>query len=145
VFAGLAGTVVNSSVTVAVAAIAQDFDASVSDVAVVVVLLNVSMAFLMPLTGLAVRAFGSRRVLMAAGALVAASSALLSLSPGLLALGIARVLQGAGLAAVVPTSVQVTTQLLDDVHRGRPGWWAASNGSAWLAARRGRDDRGWRW
>jgi MFS family permease len=87
VFAGLAGTVVNASVTVAVAAIAEDFDASVSDVAVVVVLLNVSMAFLMPLTGLAVRAFGSRRVLMAAGALVAASSVLLSLSPGLFASG----------------------------------------------------------
>lgn len=150
VFAGLAGTVVNSSVTVAVAAIAEDFDASVSDVAVVVVLLNVSMAFLMPLTGLAVRAFGSRRVLMAAGALVAASSLLLSLSPGLPTLGLARVLQGAGLAAVVPTSVQVTTQLLDDVDRGRAlGWWAASNGLglafAPLIGGLLVDLAGWRW
>lgn len=149
-FAGLAGTVVNSSVTVAVAAIAEDLDASVSDVAVVIVLLNVSMAFLMPLTGLAVRAFGSRRVLMGAGALVAVSSVLLSLSPGLVALAIARILQGAGLAAVVPTSVQVTTQLLDDADRGRAlGWWAASNGLglafAPLVAGVLIDLAGWRW
>ena len=73
VFAGLAGTVVNTSVTVAMAAIADEFDASIASVAVTVLLLNVAMAFLMPLAGVAVRAFGSRRVLVATGSVVASA------------------------------------------------------------------------
>ena len=129
VFAGLAGTVVNTSVTVAIAAIADDLDASISSVAVTVLLLNVAMAFLMPLAGVAVRAFGSRRVLVATGSVVAIGSLLIAVAPSMAVLGVARIAQGAGLAAIVPVSVQVTTQVLDPAHRARAlGWWAASNG-----------------
>jgi len=129
VCAGLAGTVINTSVTVAVAAIAQDVGASISHVAVLVVLLNVGMAFAMPLAGLAVRAIGSRAVLISAGLSVLGSSVLLSLAPNLFVLGLARLLQGLGSAALVPTSVHAATQLLDGDRRRRAlGWWAASNG-----------------
>lgn len=150
VCAGLAGTVINTSVTVAVAAIAQDVGASISHVAVLVVLLNVGMAFAMPLAGLAVRAIGSRAVLISAGLSVLGSSVLLSLAPNLFVLGLARLLQGLGSAALVPTSVHAATQLLDGDRRRRAlGWWAASNGLglafAPLIGGLLLDAAGWRW
>jgi len=150
VCAGLAGTVANTSVTVAITAVAEDFDASISGVAALVVLLNVAMAFVMPLSGIAVRAFGVRRVLVGAGGAVLASSLLLSLAPTLLVFGVARGLQGVGLAAVVPTSVLASTQLLDGARRRRAlGWWAAANGLGLaLAPLIGGlllDVAGWRW
>ena len=119
----------NTSVTVAIAAIADDFGASISHVAVTVLLLNVAMAFLMPLAGIAVRSFGSRRVLVITGSVVVVASIMVALAPGIVVLGVARFAQGAGLAAIVPTSVQATTQVLDTDRRARAlGWWAASNG-----------------
>lgn len=136
--------------TVAVAAIAEDFRASVAAVAAVVVLLNVAMAFVMPLVGLAVRALGSRRVLVGAGATLLCSSVVVAVAPGLPVLGLARFLQGAGSAALIPVSVQVSTQLLDGERRARAlGWWAASNGLglaiAPLVAGVLLDAWGWRW
>lgn len=150
VCAGLAGTVVNTSVTVAVAAIADDFGASVSVTAVAVVLLNVGMAFLMPLAGLVNRAFGPRRVLVGSGIMALGSSLIVSASPNIVVLGIGRLAQGAALAALVPTSVQATTQLLAGDRRGKAlGWWAASNGLglafAPLAGGLLIDLAGWRW
>lgn len=111
------------------AAIADDFGASISTVTVTVLLLNVAMAFLMPLAGVAVRRFGSRRLLVATGSLVALASLLVAVAPSVAVLAVARFAQGAGLAAIVPASVQVTTQVLDGPARARAlGWWAASNG-----------------
>lgn len=131
-------------------AIARDLGASISAVAVTVLLANVAMAFLMPLAGVAVRAFGSRRLLVGAGTVVAVASLLIAVAPNLAMLGLARFVQGAGLAAIVPTSVQVTTQVLDAPRRARAlGWWAASNGLglafAPLVGGLLIDLAGWRW
>lgn len=135
VFSALSGTVVNTSVTVAVAAIAEDFDAPVSSVAAVVVLLNVAMAFTMPLSGVASAWLGPRRLLIVAGIAVVGASVMLSLSPNLLVLGVARALQGAALAAVVPVSVQASGQLLSGTRRAKAlGWWGAGNGIGLTAA-----------
>jgi MFS family permease len=91
--------------------------------------MNVSMAFAMPLAGAAARRLGSRRLLVGSGGLVVAASILLGLAPNVAVLGIARALQGVALAAITPTSVQVSTQLLEGPRRARAlGWWAASNG-----------------
>lgn len=148
--AGLSSTVVNVSVTVAVAAIAADFDASIAAAAATVVLLNVAMAFTMPLAGAWSARLGPRRLLAAAGVVVLASSILLSLAPSLLVLAVARAAQGAGLAAVVPVSVQASGQLLAGEQRARAlGWWGASNGLglafAPLIGGAIVDAVGWRW
>jgi MFS family permease len=127
--AGLSGTVVNVSVTVAVVAIAAEFGASIAAAAATVVLLNVAMAFTMPLAGAWSARLGPRRLLAWAGLIVLGSSILLSLAPNLFVLALARAAQGAGLAAVVPVSVQASGQLLAGEQRARAlGWWGASNG-----------------
>jgi MFS family permease len=127
--AGLSGTVVNVSVTVAVVAIAAEFGASIAAAAATVVLLNVAMAFTMPLAGAWSARLGPRRLLAWAGLIVLGSSILLSLAPNLFVLAVARAAQGAGLAAVVPVSVQASGQLLVGEQRARAlGWWGASNG-----------------
>ncbi|HEX5936224.1 MAG TPA: MFS transporter [Actinomycetota bacterium] len=150
VAAGLSGTVVNVSVTVAVAAIAASFDASIATAAATVVMLNVAMAFTMPLAGVWAARLGPRRLIVTAGVLVFASSVLLSLSPNLVVLAIARAAQGAALAAVVPVSVQASGQLLAGPARSRAlGWWGASNGLglafAPLVGGAIVDLAGWRW
>jgi len=127
--AGLSGTVVNVSVTVAVVAIAAEFGASIAAAAATVVLLNVAMAFTMPLAGAWSARLGPRRLLAWAGLIVLGSSILLSLAPNLFVLALARAAQGAGLAAVVPVSVQASGQLLAGEQQARAlGWWGASNG-----------------
>ena len=127
--AGLSGTVVNVSVTVAVVAIAAEFGASIAAAAATVVLLNVAMAFTMPLAGAWSARLGPRRLLAWAGLVVLGSSILLSFAPNLFVLAVARAAQGAGLAAVVPVSVQASGQLLAGERRARAlGWWGASNG-----------------
>lgn len=146
----MVGTVANTSVTVAVAAIAHDLDVPISITAVTVVLLNVSMAYAMPMAGIVAHAIGSRRSLMASGLLLVGSSMLLAYSPNLTVLGLARVGQGVALAGVTPTSVQVSTELLDGPRRGRAlGWWAASNGIGLafgpLVGGLLLDLAGWRW
>jgi MFS family permease len=63
------------------------------------------------------------------GVAVLGSSILFSLAPNLIVLAIARAAQGAGIAAVLPVSVQASGQLLAGEQRARAlGWWAASNG-----------------
>lgn len=126
---GLSGTVVNVSVTVAVVAIAAEFGASIAAAAATVVMLNVAMAFTMPLAGAWAARLGPRRLIVAAGVVVFGSSVLLSLAPNLAVLAIARAAQGIGLAAVVPVSVQASGQLLTGERRAHAlGWWGASNG-----------------
>jgi hypothetical protein len=142
--------VVNVSVTVAVAAIATEFGASIAEAAATVVLLNVAMAFTMPLAGAWSARLGPRRLLAGAGLTVLGSSILLALAPNLLVLAVARAAQGAGLAAVVPVSVQASGQLLVGEQRARAlGWWGASNGLglafAPLVGGTIVDLVGWRW
>ena len=141
---------VNVSVTVAVAAIAAEFDASIAAAAATVVLLNVAMAFAMPLAGAWSARLGPRRLLIWAGVAVLGSSILLSVAPSLLVLAAARAAQGAGLAAVVPVSVQASGQLIAGEERARAlGWWGASNGLglafAPLIGGAIVDLAGWRW
>ena len=150
VTSGLSGTVVNVSVTVAVAAIAAHFGASIAAAAATVVMLNVAMAFAMPLAGAWTARLGPRRLIVAAGAVVFASSIVLAVAPSLLVVAIARAAQGAGLAAVVPVSVQASGQLLaGERHAHALGWWGASNGLglafAPLLAGTIVDAVGWRW
>lgn len=150
VVAGLSGTVVNTSVTVAVVAIAASFDASIATVAAIVVSLNVAMAFTMPLAGAASAWLGPRRLIAAAGLLVLGSSVMLSLAPSLLVLALARLFQGVGLAAVVPVSVQAVGLLLQSDRQAKAlGWWGASNGIglafAPLVGGALVDLVGWRW
>jgi hypothetical protein len=141
---------VNTSVTVAVAAIAESFGASIALVAATVVLLNVAMAFTMPLAGAASARFGPRRLISVTGMLVLAASVVLSLAPSLTILAIARVAQGVALAAVVPVSVQAAGHLLHgDAQAKALGWWGASNGIglafAPLIGGAIVDLAGWRW
>lgn len=125
----LVGTVVNTSVTVAVAGIAQDLGAPLATTGVAVLLMNVSMAFLMPLAGLAAGRIGARETLVAAGVLVVVSTALLASADSLAMVAVGRLLQGGALAAVLPTVVQASTAILEDRDRARAlGWWAAANG-----------------
>ena len=136
--------------TVAVAAIADSFDASIATVAVVVVLLNVAMAFTMPLAGAASAWLGPRRLIVAAGLLVLGASVMLSLAPSLGVLAVARLAQGVGLAAVVPVSVQAVGLVLRGDRRAKAlGWWGASNGIglafAPLIGGALVDLAGWRW
>lgn len=133
--AGLVGTVVNTSVTVAVAEISRDLGEPLGHTGVAILLLNVSMAFLMPPAGLVAGRIGARETLIAAGVLVVASSLLLSSAHDLAMVGAGRVLQGAGLAAILPTAVQASTSALHGELRGRAlGWWAAANGLGLAAA-----------
>lgn len=150
VASGLSGTVVNVSVTVAVAAIAAHFGASIAAAAATAVMLNVAMAFTMPLAGTWAARLGPRRLIVIAGSVVFASSALLAASPSLVVLAVARAAQGVGLAAVVPVSVQASGQLLTGERHSRAlGWWGASNGLglafAPLVAGAIVDLVGWRW
>jgi DHA2 family methylenomycin A resistance protein-like MFS transporter len=147
---GLSGTVVNVSVTVAVASIAADLGTPIATAAATVVVLNVAMAFTMPLAGVWSARLGSRRLLVGAGALAVASSIALSLSPNLLVLALARAGQGVAMAAVVPVSVQASGQLLTGEARARVlGWWGAANGMglafAPLLGGAIIDLVGWRW
>jgi MFS family permease len=150
VAAGLSGTVVNVSVTVAVAAIAAEFNASIAAAAATVVMLNVAMAFTMPLAAAWTARLGPRRVLATAGVVVFGSSVLLSLAPNIAVLAVARAAQGIGLAAVIPVSVQASGQLLTEERRAHAlGWWGASNGLglafAPLVGGAIIDLVGWRW
>ena len=125
----MAGTVVNVSVTVAVVAIATEFAASIAAAAATVVMMNVAMAFAMPLAGVWSARLGPRRLIVLAGIVVFGSSVLLALAPNIAVLALARAAQGIGIAAVVPVSVQASGQLLTGERRAHAlGWWGASNG-----------------
>ena len=126
----LVGTVANVSVTVATSGIADEFGVSLQSVAVSVLSMNISMAFVMPLAGLIAGRIGLRETLIASGTVLIISTVVLMLADNLLWLTIGRLGQGAGLAGTTPTAVQAAGRLLDKERRSRAlGWWSAANGA----------------
>ena len=128
--AGLGGTVTNVSVTVVASSLARSWDVPLSEVAVAVIALNVAMAFVMPVAGLTAGRYGMRRLLLIGGVTLGASTALLIFAQNTLLLTIGRVGQGAGMAAMTPTAVQASNNLLSPAEHSKAlGWWSAANGT----------------
>jgi MFS transporter, DHA2 family, methylenomycin A resistance protein len=128
--AGLAGTVTNVSVTVVTSSLARQWDAPLATVAVAVLALNVAMAFVMPVAGLTAGRYGMRAVLVGGGCMLGASTILLLFADDVVILAIGRLGQGAGLAAITPTSVQASNNSLGAREHARAlGWWSAANGA----------------
>ncbi|WP_018410453.1 multidrug transporter subunit MdtD [Methyloversatilis thermotolerans] len=86
----------------ALPAMARDLDHSPLQMHAVVVAYMLTVALLIPLSGWLADRFGSRRVFMSAIALFSAGSLLCALAPSLGALVLARVIQGAGGALMLP-------------------------------------------
>lgn len=127
--AGLAGTVTNVSVTVVASPLAREWHVALSEVAVGVLALNISMAFVMPIAGLTAGRYGMRALLLVGGTTLSVSTILLLFADNTLLLTIGRLGQGAGMAAVTPTAVQASNHLLERrEHAKALGWWSAANG-----------------
>ena len=125
-----AGTLANVSVTVATSGIALEFDVPLQSVAVAVLALNVSMAFVMPMAGMIAGRIGLRETLIVAGGILTVSTAVLIFADDLRWITIGRLGQGAGMAGTTPTAVQAAGRLLDADRRSRAlGWWSAANGA----------------
>jgi MFS transporter, DHA2 family, methylenomycin A resistance protein len=130
VAAGIAGTVTNVSVTVVTSALTREWGVPLGTVAVAVLAINVSMALVMPIAGLVAGRYGMRAVLLAGGCVLGASSVLLLFAQDVVMLAIGRLGQGAGLAAITPTAVQASSNLLHGPQHARAlGWWSAANGA----------------
>jgi MFS family permease len=130
VAAGIAGTVTNVSVTVVTSALALEWGVPLSTTAVAVLALNISMAFVMPIAGLLAGRQGMRAVLLGGGFVLGASTILLLFAQDLLVLAIGRLGQGVGLAAITPTAIQASNNLLlPREHAKALGWWSAANGA----------------
>jgi DHA2 family methylenomycin A resistance protein-like MFS transporter len=128
--AGLAGTVTNVSVTVVTSSLARSWSASLGEVAVAVIALNVAMAFVMPIAGLGAGRYGMRSILLAGGALLFASTILLVFAETTMLLTVGRLGQGAGMAAITPAALQASNTLLSRAEHSRAlGWWSAANGA----------------
>jgi DHA2 family methylenomycin A resistance protein-like MFS transporter len=121
--------VTNVSVTVVTSSLARSWEAPLSEVAVAVIALNVSMAFVMPIAGLTAGRYGMRRLLLLGGLTLGVSSAMLLFARDPVLLTVGRLGQGAGLAAMTPTAVQASNNLLSRADHSRAlGWWSAANG-----------------
>jgi MFS family permease len=128
--AGMAGTVANVSVTVVTSSLAREWGLPLSQVAVAVLAQNVAMAFVMPVAGLTAGRYGMRALLILGGATLGVSTILLLFAQDLTLLTIGRLGQGAGMAAVTPTAVQASNNLLSRADHSRAlGWWSAANGA----------------
>lgn len=128
--AGLAGTITNVSVTVVTSPLAREWQVDLSEVAVGVLALNISMAFVMPIAGLTAGRYGMRTLLLVGGTTLVASTVVLLFAEGTLLLTIGRLGQGAAMAAVTPSAVQASNHLLErQEHAKALGWWSAANGA----------------
>lgn len=126
----MAGTVTNVSVTVVTSSLARTWDLPLSEVAVAVLAPNVAMAFVMPVAGLTAGRYGMRTLLLLGGTTLGVSTVLLLFAQDTVLLTIGRLGQGAGMAAVTPTAVQASNNLLSPgEHAKALGWWSAANGA----------------
>ena len=126
----MAGTVTNVSVTVVASPLAHAWDVPFSHVAVAVIALNVAMAFIMPVAGLTAGRYGMRTLLLLGGITLGISTALLLVAEDTTLLTLGRLGQGAGMAAITPTAVQASNNLLSaEQHARALGWWSAANGA----------------
>jgi len=139
-----------SVVNVAVPAIGQSLHASVSDVQWVLTGFLLTVGGLLLLAGALADCFGRRRILSAGLAVMVVGSIFCALAPSVHVLIVARVVQGAGAALVVPTSLALLNGTLNVGDRARGiGVWA---GLATIATTVGPyvggwlvDHASWRW
>ncbi|MFC7275814.1 DHA2 family efflux MFS transporter permease subunit [Paractinoplanes rhizophilus] len=150
VLASMVGFLDANVVNVAVPAIGRDLGAGVAGLQWVLTGYLLTVAALLLLSGALADHFGRRRILIIGLLAMLGSSVLCAVAPTIGVLIAARVLQGAGAAMVVPTSLALLngTLRVDDRARGI-GLWAglATIGTTvgpyaggWLV-----DHAGWRW
>ncbi len=121
----LDSTVVN----VALPTLQRDLDASLSSVAWVVDAYVLTLTAFILLGGSYGDLFGRRRAFAIGLIGFMAGSALCGLAPTLLALDVARAIQGVGGAFLVPSSLAILTASFDPAERGRVvGLWASLSG-----------------
>jgi EmrB/QacA subfamily drug resistance transporter len=150
VLASMVGFVAANVVNVAVPAIGRDLGASVTSLQWSLTSYLVTAAALLLLSGALADRFGRRRVLVVGLVVMLLSSVLCAVAPSVGALIAARVVQGAGAALVVPSSLALLNGTLRVSDRARGiGIWAglATLGTTlgpyaggWLV-----DHASWRW
>lgn len=123
------GTVCNNVVTVALRDIAADLRTSLSSGVLAVSAFALVLAAAMPVMGWVGDRFGRVRTLVAAQAMLAASTAAAALAPSLGVLVACRGAQGLACAAAPPCVMGLLASLYGPVRRHRViGAWAAANG-----------------
>lgn len=113
--------------TIALVPIAEHFAASVSDAAWITLAPIVVTAVLTPAAGRAADRFGRKRVWMSGFVVSILGIAASGVAPSLGALIAARVVTGAGVAAVTPAGLALATAAWPPAKRGLPiGWWTST-------------------
>lgn len=113
--------------TIALVPIAEDFGASVSDAAWITLAPIVITAILTPAAGRAADRFGRKRVWMSGFVVSIVGIVASGVAPSLGALVTARILTGAGVAAVTPAGLALATAAWPPATRGIPiGWWTST-------------------
>jgi EmrB/QacA subfamily drug resistance transporter len=114
-----------SVVNVALPAIETDLGASVVIVQWLVNAYTLSLSAFLLVGGAAGDLFGRRRIFVVGVAIFAAASAWCGLSPNISQLILARMIQGAGAALLIPCSLAIIGATFDDSERGKAiGTWA---------------------
>jgi EmrB/QacA subfamily drug resistance transporter len=125
VIASMVGFLDANVINVAVPAIGRALGARVSDVQWILTSYLVAVAALLLLSGALADRFGRRRLLAVGLAVMLAASVLCAVAPSVGALIAARVIQGAGAAMVVPSSLALLNGTLRVADRARGiGIWA---------------------
>ncbi len=150
VLASSIASIDESIVNVALPAIETDLHASAIVVQWIVNAYTLSVAALLLLGGATGDQFGRRRFLIVGLSIFAAASLWCGLAPGLPQLILARAVQGAGTALLLPCSLALIGAAFDETERGRAiGTWAAASAVAtaiapllggWIV-----DHFSWRW
>jgi DHA2 family methylenomycin A resistance protein-like MFS transporter len=124
-----------SVVNVALDAFRAGFSASVAGLEWVVNAYTLIFAALLLTAGALGDRFGARKVLLAGFVLFTAASVACGLAPTLATLVMARIVQGAGAALLVPNSLSLIQQAfpVQEARSRAVGWWGAAGGIA-LAA-----------
>jgi EmrB/QacA subfamily drug resistance transporter len=133
---GSAVTFVNASVVnVALPAIDEEFGAGVSGAQWVANAYLLTLSALVLLAGSIGDVVGRRRTFLAGLALLSAASLAAAVAPSLELLVLARLVQGAGAAAVVPTSLAIVDTAFPVTERSHAvGMWASGSAVATAAA-----------
>ncbi|MCO8277030.1 MFS transporter [Actinoplanes sp. TRM 88003] len=150
VLASMVGFVDAYMINVAVPAIGRDLPASVTQIQWVLTGYLITVASLLLLSGALADRFGRKRVLIAGLLVMLVASVACAVAPNAGALIAARLLQGAGGALVVPSSLALLNGSLPTADRARGiGIWAGIStlgttlgpyGGGWLV-----DHASWRW
>ncbi|MDH7794669.1 MULTISPECIES: MFS transporter [unclassified Beijerinckia] len=124
-----------SVVNVALDAFRADFSTNVAGLEWVVNAYTLIFAALLLTTGTLGDRFGARKVFVAGFVLFTAASVACGLAPTLMTLVMARLVQGAGAALLIPNSLSLVQQAfpVEATRHRAVGWWSAAGGSA-LAA-----------